>query len=83
MLAQIDNAQGEDSEVLIFDDHVGIAQDCMVQWLWNAYNAINKPALMKKVMSLHNGTRFILSADTCPRLLSSVFFTVGICCMSA
>ncbi|KAF5341984.1 hypothetical protein D9611_001844 [Ephemerocybe angulata] len=38
-------------EPLILDTRVGPLRDKSVQWLWNGYNAINKPELVKKAFA--------------------------------
>lgn len=39
----------EGVDVVKFDDRVGILRNRSPRWIWNAYQAINKPALVKKV----------------------------------
>ncbi|KAF8239302.1 hypothetical protein L208DRAFT_1238120, partial [Tricholoma matsutake] len=48
-LTQFDEKQDGDLEALIFNKTLGMLRDGSVQWLWNAFNAVNKPNLVKKV----------------------------------
>lgn len=44
--------------LLTTDKHIKIVQDCSVSWLWNAYNTVNKVALVKKVRAYHYISRY-------------------------
>lgn len=39
-------------EELIINDHIGVLRNGSVRWLWNAYNMLNKPDLVKKVSNM-------------------------------
>jgi hypothetical protein len=47
MLQQIDN--NDPTDTLFFDTKIGKLCNRSVTWLWNAYRAVNKPELVKKV----------------------------------
>jgi hypothetical protein len=49
LLTQFDEKQDGEPEVLIFNETLGELRDSSVRWLWNAFNAVNKPNLVKKV----------------------------------
>jgi hypothetical protein len=49
MLNQLESLDEGETKVLNFDEHIGVLRDASVQWLWNAYNAVNKPEIVKKV----------------------------------
>ena len=46
MITQIDDG----AATIFFDKKVGKVRDASVGWLWNAYQAINNPELVKKVI---------------------------------
>jgi hypothetical protein len=48
ILKQIDN----DINVIQIDKKLGILRDQSVSWLWKAYQTLNKPEIMKKVLNL-------------------------------
>ncbi|KAF8240865.1 hypothetical protein L208DRAFT_1230834 [Tricholoma matsutake] len=48
-LTQFDEKEDGEPEALIFNETPGMLRDSSVQWLWDAFNAVNKPNLVKKV----------------------------------
>ena len=49
LLMQFDEKQDGEPEALIFNETLGVLRDSSVRWLWDAFNAVNKPNLVKKV----------------------------------
>lgn len=52
LLEQIDGCEEGQAVTFHFKDQVGFLRDRSVRWLWNAFNAVNKPALVKKVSDI-------------------------------
>lgn len=61
MLQQIDAHENGEPEILNFDEHLGALRDSSVRWLWNAYNTVNEPKLVKKVGSLRSYQTVLLN----------------------
>ena len=47
ILSQLENTK---ADLVTLDTHLGVLRDQSTRWLWNAYQAVNNKALVKKVL---------------------------------
>ena len=60
VLSQLEN--NADSDLVTLDTRLGVLRDQSTRWLWNAYQAVNNKALVKKVRKyIHSNIRSTLT----------------------
>ena len=67
ILSQLD----DDSQAPTIDDSLGIVRDRSVRWLWNAYQALSDPALVKKVRNFGICCSTVHSTDNRSQLVKA------------
>ncbi len=65
-------------EIPTLDDRLGTLRNRSVRWMWNAFNAIDKEELVKKVRSVNIAVKKFLTMVSCRRF-SRVLYGNGIC----
>lgn len=52
------------ADVVTLDTHLGVLRDQSTRWLWNAYQAVNNVALVKKVKIYNHSNICLTLTDT-------------------
>ncbi|KAI0071325.1 hypothetical protein K474DRAFT_1607106 [Panus rudis PR-1116 ss-1] len=82
LTAQMTANQGDEDLAAILDTRVGVLRDASVSWLWNAWTALNRPDLVKKVREVTVTVQLLPTLSSVfVRRLKCVVYASGICLM--